>query len=147
MTNHFNCLSFFWSDMAAVWVVQCSSSLLILARISRGFYGGILFGRCLVFVWWYLSPSRTQNHIGGFKIMFVLNILILVWVLMLDDFQMFRSFAKLARAFVILYWTSMVESPLILLPRYTKSLMFSTLLLLAVVSLSFFDLVFIILFC
>lgn len=31
--------------------------------------------------------------------MFVLNILILVWVLMLDDFQMFRSFAKLARAF------------------------------------------------
>lgn len=46
--------------------------------------------------------------------MFVLNILILVWVLMLDDFQMFRSFAKLARAFVILYWTSMVESPLIL---------------------------------
>lgn len=79
--------------------------------------------------------------------MFVLNILILVWVLMLDDFQMFRSFAKLARAFVILYWTSMVETPLILLPRYTKTLMFSTLLLLAVVSLSFFDLVFIILFC
>lgn len=79
--------------------------------------------------------------------MFVLNILILVRVLMLDDFQMFRSFANLAKAFVILYWTSMVESPLILLPRYTKSLMFSTLLLLAVVSLSFFDLVFIILFC
>lgn len=66
--------------------------------------------------------------------MFVLNILILVWVLMFDDFQMFRRFAKLERAFVILYWTSMVESPLavILLPRYTKSLTSSFLLLLAV---------------
>lgn len=34
--------------------------------------------------------------------MFVFNILILVWVLMLDDFQMFRRFAKLARDFVIM---------------------------------------------
>lgn len=30
-------------------------------RITSGSYGGILFGKCLVFVWWYLSPSRTKN--------------------------------------------------------------------------------------
>lgn len=39
-----------------------------LARISWGSYGGILFGRCLVFVWWYLSPSRTQTHKGGLQL-------------------------------------------------------------------------------
>lgn len=64
---------------------------------------------------------------------------------MLDDFQMFHRFAKLARAFVILYRTSTVESPLavILLPWYTKSLTSSVLLLLAVPLLSFFELIFI----
>lgn len=78
-------------------------------------------------------------------IMCVLNILILVRILMLDDFQMFHRFAKLARAFVILYRTSTVESPLavILLPWYTKSLTSSVLLLLAVPLLSFFELIFI----
>lgn len=77
--------------------------------------------------------------------MCVLNILILLWILMLDDFQMFHRFAKLARAFVILYRTSTVESPLavILLPWYTKSLTSSVLLLLAVPLLSFFELIFI----
>lgn len=53
---------------------------------------------------------------------------------------MFGRFAKFARAFVIMYWTSMVESPLdgILLPNYTKALTTSIVLLFAVTSMFFF---------
>lgn len=43
--------------------------------------------------------------------MFVLNILILGWFWILDDFHMFCRFANLARTLVILYWTSIVEPP------------------------------------
>lgn len=63
---------------------------------------------------------------------------------MLDDFQ-FRRYAKFARAFVILYWTSIIESPLdlILLPRYIKALTTSIMLLFAVTLMSIFKLIFI----
>lgn len=62
------------------------------------FYGYILFGRCLVFEWWYLSPFTTQNHIEGLQLRFVLNILILVWVYML------RRFAKFAWLLLLCIW-------------------------------------------
>lgn len=85
-----------------------------------------------------LEPYRRT------PIMSDLNILILVGVLRLDD-QMFGRFAKFVRAFVILYWTSMVESPLdvILLPRYTKALTTFIMLLFAVTSMSLLKLIFI----
>lgn len=60
-------------------------------------------------------------------------------VLMFDVFQMFRRFAKIVQAFVILYLTSNTESPLtvILLPRHTELLTSFIQLLFAMISLSF----------
>lgn len=92
-----------WSDMAAVWV-SCTSlrcwSCLHCQNILRTLRKVFSFGAIC-----HLPGLRART-------LFVLNILILVLVLMLNDFQMFRRFAKLAWAFVVLYWTSVVESPL-----------------------------------
>lgn len=103
-----------------------------MTRISWEFYGGPSLE---IFEWRYLSPYKTQNHIGKLQLCFEVSFehsdICLgpgVWWL-----PGVPWFAILARTFVILHWTSVLESSMvvILLPWCSKSLTSSIMFLFA----------------
>lgn len=81
-----NCLSYFVQIFAAdiVWPIYLKDPTEASCLEGLLFFSG---GICHLL---------GLNHIGGLPIIFVLNVLILVWVLILDDLQMFRRWAKCA---------------------------------------------------